>query len=107
MDDLFYYFRDKNELVVIQESDSEENTIKYYIFPVTRIGDIDIMESEHILSDLKDPRDGGWLAFDDDIHEMDEQELVSSIIGFAYDIPVGKTITIYKIDNYDIKYREE
>lgn len=107
MDDLYYYFREKNELVFIQESDSEENTIEYSIFPVTRIGDIDIMKSERIFSDLSNPRDGGWFTFEDDISDMDENELVSTVIGFAYDIPEGETITVYKINEYDINWREE
>lgn len=106
MDDLYYYFREKNELVFIQESDSEENTIEYSLFPVTRIGDIDIMKSERIFADLSNPRDGGWFTFEDDIADIDENELVSMVIGFAYDIPEGETIVVYKIDDYNIN-REE
>lgn len=106
MDDLYYYFREHNELVYIHESDSEENTVEYSLFPVTRIGDMYITKVEHIFADLSEPRDGGWFTFEDDIADIDEHELVSTIIGFAYDIPEGETIVVYKIDDYNIN-REE
>lgn len=103
MVEIFAYYREKNELIHIQESDSEPNTVEYSLCPVTRIGDIDLTDEEYIYAKLNDPRDGGWFTFDDNIENMSDMDIVSNVIGFAYDLDVGTEVEVYFIKNFKIK----
>lgn len=98
--DYFVYYRKENELIRITECDSEENTIEYSIYPVTRLGDMDITNEEEIFAKLSEPRDGGWLTFeDDDISEMDKTQITSAVLAFAYDLKDGEDCEFYNLDD--------
>ena len=101
--DYFVYYRKENELVRITECDSEENTIEYSLYPVTRLGDMDLIDEEQIFAKLDEPRDGGWLTFEEDnISEMDQTQITAAVLAFAYDLKDGDDGEFYSLD--DLKF---